>query len=138
MIDENVAREILASADALRDELVELVSNAVQIPSVNPNQPGAIKEESVGGESKVNEFFKPVMDAMGLETDFLADAKGGTVTHHLVIQQDNELAFRKAVDLAGDRALGVAGQAGPGIGAGRQPGDLWHISEPRRANTQFA
>jgi len=76
MIDDKVRREILTSVDGLRDELIKLVSDLVQIPSVNPNQPGATEEESVGGESRVNEFLKPVMDTMGLETDLWEAEKG--------------------------------------------------------------
>lgn len=76
MIDKDVTHRILASVDALRDDLVKLVSDIVRIPSVNPNQPGATEEESAGGESRVNEFLKPVMESIGLETDLWEAEKG--------------------------------------------------------------
>jgi acetylornithine deacetylase/succinyl-diaminopimelate desuccinylase family protein len=76
MIDKSVKKDVVAAVDDLRDELVRLVSDIVQIPSVNPTQPGAVEEEAIGGESRVNEFLKPVMDAIGLKTDLWEAEEG--------------------------------------------------------------
>ncbi len=77
MIDEATRQDILTAVDDLSDELVQLVSDIVQIPSVTPNYgPSIIREEVLGGEAEVNEFLKPVMDSMGLETDLWEAEEG--------------------------------------------------------------
>lgn len=77
MIDNGVKRDILAAVEELREELVELVSDMVQIPSITPNY-GAdiVREEVLGDETRVNEFLKPVMESIGLETDLWESEKG--------------------------------------------------------------
>lgn len=70
MIDNQVKKDVLSAVDSLKDELVKLVSDMIQIPSVTPNQGGdVVREEVLGGETRVNEFVKPVMESIGLETD---------------------------------------------------------------------
>jgi acetylornithine deacetylase/succinyl-diaminopimelate desuccinylase family protein len=76
MIDASVRRDVTAAVDSLKDELVWLVSSMVQIPSLNPTQPGVIREEVLGGETRVNEFLKPVMESIGLETDLWEAEEG--------------------------------------------------------------
>ena len=76
MIDQKVKTEIVAAVDSLADELVQLVVDMIKIPSVNPCYPGEVYEEVLGGETKVNEFLKPIMESMGLETDLWAVEKG--------------------------------------------------------------
>lgn len=70
MISPCVKNDIVVSVDSLRDELIRLVSNMVQIPSITPNY-GAdiVREEVLGGETRVNEFLEPVMESIGLKTD---------------------------------------------------------------------
>jgi acetylornithine deacetylase len=67
---------VLAEVDALADELVQLTIDTVQIPSVNPTYPGIDAEAARGGETRVNEFCKPRMDAVGLQTDLWEAEEG--------------------------------------------------------------
>jgi acetylornithine deacetylase len=76
MIDPKVKEKVLTAVDRLQDELVPLVSNTVSIPSVNPNYPGQIYDEVLGGETRVAEFLKPVMEGLGLKTDLWEEEKG--------------------------------------------------------------
>ena len=78
MIDVTVKGKVLAAVEHLRDELVQLVSDTVMIPSVNPTYPGQVYEEALGGETKVAEFLKPVMESAGLETDMWEEEEGRT------------------------------------------------------------
>jgi len=75
MIDAKVKKDVLEAVDGLKDELVKLVSDTVQIPSVNPYYSGEVYEETVGGETKVAEFVKPVMESIGLKTDMWEEEK---------------------------------------------------------------
>ena len=69
MLDEHVISEINACVDTLREELLKLVSDLVQIPSISPKYPGVIKEDVLGGESEVTAFLQPIMESIGLKTD---------------------------------------------------------------------
>ena len=75
MIDAKVKKDVLDAVDGLKDELVQLVSDTVKIPSVNPYYAGQVYEETVGGETKVAEFVKPVMESIGLKTDLWEEEK---------------------------------------------------------------
>ncbi|MCR4429345.1 MAG: ArgE/DapE family deacylase, partial [Caldiserica bacterium] len=81
MIEGEVKNRILSQVEKLKDELINLTSETIKIPSVNPTYPGQVYEETVGGETKVNEFLKPVMEAIGLKTDMWEKEKG---RHNLV------------------------------------------------------
>ncbi len=76
MIETQVRQNIICTVDSLRDELVLLVSDIVQIPSVNPTLAGIQKEVVIGGETKVNRYLKGVMEAIGLKTDLWEEEKG--------------------------------------------------------------
>ena len=66
MIDAKTKEAITRQVDALADELVELTAGMVRIPSVNPTYPGVSQEEALGGETKVNEFIRPLLEALGM------------------------------------------------------------------------
>jgi acetylornithine deacetylase len=77
MTSDDVGKRILSAVEELEDELVELVSRMVQIPSITPNYgAGIVKEEVLGGETRVNELVQPVMESIGLETDMWEAEKG--------------------------------------------------------------
>jgi len=76
MIDSTVKDNVIASVSRLEDELVKLVCDLVRIPSVNPTYPGEVYEKTLGGETKVAEFMKPVLESIGLETDMWEQEKG--------------------------------------------------------------
>jgi len=73
-MDRKVKEDILASVESLRGDLVQLVADSVQIPSVNPTF-GNVPAEQLG-ESRVNEFLQPVMASLGLKTDLWEQEKG--------------------------------------------------------------
>ena len=62
--------------DALRDELVDVISRAVQIPSVNPKYPGQVYDEVVGGEGEVSKLVAEVYRGLGAEVDLWAIEPG--------------------------------------------------------------
>lgn len=76
MIDNQVKKDLLSAVDSLRDEMVKLVSDIVQIASVNPTIPDVERDEVIGGETRVNEFLKPVMESFGLEADLWEEEEG--------------------------------------------------------------
>ena len=49
-----VIDRVLVAVDRLKNELVETLSAAVRIPSVNPKYPGEVYDEVVGGEGEVS------------------------------------------------------------------------------------
>jgi acetylornithine deacetylase/succinyl-diaminopimelate desuccinylase family protein len=69
LLDKKVVENISSSVDSLRNELIKLVSELVQIPSISPKYPGVIKEEVLGGESEVTALLQPIMESLGLKTD---------------------------------------------------------------------
>ncbi len=76
MISSESSRSIIREVDNLKDELIQLVSDAVKIPSINPTYPGEVYEETLGGETKVAEFLKPLLEDIGLKTDMWEKEKG--------------------------------------------------------------
>jgi len=76
MLDERIKNDIITEVENLKDELIKLVVDTVRIPSINPTYPGIVREEVLGGESKVCEYLKPVMESIGLETDLWEEEKG--------------------------------------------------------------
>jgi len=67
---------VLGAVDELREELVETVSEAVRIESVNPKYPGQVYEDVVGGEGEVSRFVSKVYEDFGCEVDLFA-VEGG-------------------------------------------------------------
>ena len=76
MIQQNIMTRISNAVESLSDEIISLTTSLIQIPSVNPCLDTVNYEETVGGETKVNQFLKPVMEKFGLETDFWEIEKG--------------------------------------------------------------
>jgi acetylornithine deacetylase/succinyl-diaminopimelate desuccinylase family protein len=79
VIDNQVRTNVLQAVDSLKDELVQLVSDMVRIPSVPPEAPAPGLTDTaveVSGETLVNRALKPVMESFGLETDLWEVEKG--------------------------------------------------------------
>jgi acetylornithine deacetylase/succinyl-diaminopimelate desuccinylase family protein len=74
-ITESVER-VFAAVDGLKDELVQRVSAAVQIESVNPKYPGQVYDDVVGGEGEVSKFVAEVYREIGCEVDLFAVEPG--------------------------------------------------------------
>jgi acetylornithine deacetylase/succinyl-diaminopimelate desuccinylase family protein len=64
-----LTEKVLTAVDDQRDELVDAISKAVQIPSVNPRYPGQVYEEIVGGEGEVSRFMAGIYRELGAEVD---------------------------------------------------------------------
>jgi acetylornithine deacetylase len=76
VISDKVKQDVLAAVDGLKDELIKLTVDTVKIPSVNPTYSGIVREEVIGGETRVNEYLKPVMETIGLKTDMWEEEEG--------------------------------------------------------------
>jgi acetylornithine deacetylase len=61
MINEKVRADVIAVVDDLKEELIKLTSDIIGIPSITPTYPGEIYDDIVGGETKVNEFLRPLL-----------------------------------------------------------------------------
>ena len=55
--------------DSLKDEIVQVVSELVQVRSVNPGYPGADYEAEIGGETKANRYLADKYRELRLEPD---------------------------------------------------------------------
>ena len=64
-----LTERVLSAVDERRDELVDAISKAVQIPSVNPRYPGQVYEEMVGGEGEMSRFVAGIYAELGAEVD---------------------------------------------------------------------
>ena len=76
MTETQTRERVLAEVDALADDLVQMTIDTVRIPSVNPTYPGIDVEAARGGETRVNEFCKPLMEDVGLQTDMWEAEEG--------------------------------------------------------------
>lgn len=61
--------DVLTAIDSLKDEIVEAVSELVQVRSVNPGYPGADYEAEIGGETRANHYLADKYRELGLEPD---------------------------------------------------------------------
>jgi len=75
MINKEVRANIISAVDDLKQELIKLTSDIVSIPSITPTYPGERYGDIVGGETKVNEYLKPLLEDVGLKTDMWAVEK---------------------------------------------------------------
>jgi len=76
MIGDDVKAAIFHAVDLLQDEMIEVISDTIKIPSINPYLEPEKMLERIGGETRVNEFLKPVMESAGMETDLWEVEKG--------------------------------------------------------------
>jgi acetylornithine deacetylase len=71
-----IATRVFEQIATLQDELVQTVSDAVKIESVNPKYPGQIYDDVVGGEGRVSEYMAKVYRDLGCDTDLFAVEPG--------------------------------------------------------------
>jgi acetylornithine deacetylase len=67
--NEETTQRVIAEIDAMRDDILQTLSTAVQIPSITPKYPGLSYEELVGGETRCNESLRPTYEAAGAAID---------------------------------------------------------------------
>lgn len=65
--------EIAERVEARRDEATALLQELVRTRSVNPGYPGVVREEHLGGETRVNEILAARYGEAGLETHWVAE-----------------------------------------------------------------
>lgn len=75
-VDRGLAETVLARVDELQGELVEALSHAVRIESVNPKYPGQAYDDVVGGEGEVSKFVAGIYGSIGCEVDLFAIEPG--------------------------------------------------------------
>ena len=67
---------VLDAVDRLTPRLVQSVSDAIRIPSVNPKYPGQVYNEVVGAEGDVSALMAELFREAGAETELVAVEKG--------------------------------------------------------------
>jgi acetylornithine deacetylase/succinyl-diaminopimelate desuccinylase family protein len=72
---------VLAYIESLRDEIVQLCSDLIKRPSVNPNYPNIDLGRFKGGESRCNEIMAERYQSIGCQLDFFEAAPS---RHNLV------------------------------------------------------
>jgi acetylornithine deacetylase/succinyl-diaminopimelate desuccinylase family protein len=75
-IDSTAARRLGTRLDELRPDLVDAISRAVQIASVNPKYPGQVYEDVVGGEGEVSKFMANIYRELTSDVDVWAVEPG--------------------------------------------------------------
>lgn len=76
MPDRDDAARVLARVGELERELIDAVSAAVQIESINPKYPGQVYDDVVGGEGEVSKFVAKFHAEIGCEVDLFAVEPG--------------------------------------------------------------
>jgi acetylornithine deacetylase/succinyl-diaminopimelate desuccinylase family protein len=76
MTDDELKQKIEQTVGELQAEMIGVVSDIIRIPSINPYIDPEMREERIGGETRVNEYLKTVMDSVGLQTDLWEIEKG--------------------------------------------------------------
>jgi len=69
----DVRDRVLARLDGLQEEMVSLLAELVRVDSTTPTLPGVLRENVIGGETRVNELLEPRYRAAGLETHWVAE-----------------------------------------------------------------
>jgi acetylornithine deacetylase len=67
-----VTEALFRRIDALRDEGVALAQELVRVNSTTPTLPGVVREDVIGGETRVNEILRGRYEQAGLETHWVA------------------------------------------------------------------
>lgn len=67
---------VLAQVRDGRDELLQAITDAVRMPSVNPRYPGQVYEDVVGGEGEVSRLVAEVYRELGAEVDLFSVEPG--------------------------------------------------------------
>jgi acetylornithine deacetylase len=76
MAEPETTSRVLATVEGYRDELVDAISRAVRIPSVNPKYPGQVYDEVVGAEGEVSKLMAEIYRGLGAEVDVWAIEAG--------------------------------------------------------------
>ena len=69
----NARDKVLSVIDSMQDEIVKTVSDAVKIPSVDPNYAGVDRDAVLGGETEANMYLAEVYKKIGCEVDLFEE-----------------------------------------------------------------
>jgi len=61
--------KVLNKIDSLKQELISILIDTVNIPSINPSYDGVEYDQVIGNESLVNRYYKKILDDLGSKTD---------------------------------------------------------------------
>ena len=67
--------KVVEIIDSMKSEIVQTVSELVQIRSVNPGYPGVDYEREIGGETDANKYLRKSYEGMGLQVDMWEEAE---------------------------------------------------------------
>ena len=67
-----ITKRVLRAIEDGRQDLLDAISRAVRIPSINPRYPGQVYDEVVGGEGLVSRFVAQIYSGMGADVDVFA------------------------------------------------------------------
>ena len=62
-------RSVISTIDEMKNEIVDLCSKVIQVNSVNPELPGVVRDEVIGGETKCNQLLADTLGRWGFKTD---------------------------------------------------------------------
>jgi len=100
MMDAALKSLILENVSALKDEMIQAVSQLVKIKSVTPGF-GWLPECSLSGETAVNEYTKSILDKLGAETELYEKTPGrkNLCAHYRGTGGGRSLLFNGHVDV---------------------------------------
>lgn len=73
---DKVIKNVVDTLDSFQDECIRMAAEAVRIQSINPEYEGVNFDDVVGGETEVNEYYKPIFVGMGLDIDMWEAQEG--------------------------------------------------------------
>ncbi|TQC38956.1 hypothetical protein EEB14_59215, partial [Rhodococcus sp. WS4] len=71
-------KAVFAAVDALRDDMISVLSDVISIPSVNPKYPGQSYDDVVGSEGRVSDLLGEIYQDAGAEVEKWAVEPGRT------------------------------------------------------------
>ena len=71
-----VKDQALKRLDSMADEVIQLVSNFIQIESTNPKYPGTDYDDTVGGEGDASRYVAELFKDAGAEVDLFSTEPG--------------------------------------------------------------
>ena len=72
----SLERKVFDTLDGMRTEMVSALSDLLAIPSVNPNYPGCVYDELVGGETEANKYMEKLYRNAGCKVSWVEREKG--------------------------------------------------------------
>jgi acetylornithine deacetylase/succinyl-diaminopimelate desuccinylase family protein len=71
-MDDKKAR-VARIIDGMPDDIARTISEAVRIHSVNPNCPGIVRGDVIGGETKTSQYLGQIAEGLGAKVEYVAN-----------------------------------------------------------------